>query len=286
MVRVELLESFRVVIGDEEFGADAWPGRRSAELVQLLALADGHRLLRDQVIEALWPHLDVDAGGANLRKAAHHVRHALGESDAVVLRAGQVALFPAQVIVTDVGEFEAEARVALGGDDAAACAAAASLYAGHLLPDSPYDDWTQGARARLRGQCVELLRRTEQWERLVEIDPTDEASYRALMRRELDAGSRPAAIRWYGRLRNVLRRELKIVPSAETAALYDEAVAGLGTPGPEFVGRQVELAQATSLLRSAVPRGSTALGVRGPAGSASQRSAVSSGPRPRAMAGG
>ena len=78
MVRIELLESFRVVLGDEEFDTDAWPGRRSAELVQLLALADGHRLLRDQVIEALWPHLDVDAGGANLRKAAHHVRQALG----------------------------------------------------------------------------------------------------------------------------------------------------------------------------------------------------------------
>ena len=266
MVRIELLQSFRVVIGDEEFDADAWPGRRPAELVQLLALADGHRLLRDQVIEALWPHLDVDAGGANLRKAAHHVRHALGNPDAVVLRAGQVTLFPSQEVTTDVGEFEAEARVALGGDDAAACAATASLYAGHLLPESPYDEWTQEARARLRGQCVELLRRTEQWERMVEIDPTDEPSYRALMRRELDTGSRPAAIRWYGRLRNTLRRELKIVPSAETAALYDEAIEGLGIPGPEFVGRQVELAQATALLRSAAPRGSTALGVRGPAG--------------------
>ena len=266
MVRIELLESFRVVLRDEEFDADAWPGRRSAELVQLLALADGHRLLRDQVIEALWPHLDADAGRANLRKAAHQVRHALGDPDAVVLRAGQVALFPSQVVVTDAGEFEAGARVALGGEDAAACVAAASLYAGHLLPESLYDEWTQEARARLRGLCVELLRRTGQWERLVEIDPTDEPSYRALMRRELDAGSRPAAIRWYGRLRNTLRRELRMVPGAETAALYDEAIAGLGTPGPEFVGRQVELAQATALLRSATPGGSAALGVRGPAG--------------------
>ncbi|HYI37151.1 MAG TPA: AAA family ATPase [Thermoleophilaceae bacterium] len=266
MVRIELLESFRVVAGDEVFDAHAWPGRRSAELVQLLALADGHRLLRDQVIEALWPHLDADAGGANLRKAAHYARHALGDPDAVVLRAGQVALFPSQMVVTDVGEFEAEARVALGTDDAVACAAAAALYPGHLLPESPYDEWTQGARARLRGLCVELLRRTGQWELLVEIDPTDEPSYRALMRRELDAGRRPAAIRWYGRLRSTLRRELKIVPSAETAALYEEAIAGLGVPTPEFVGRQVELAQATALLRSATPGGSTALGVRGPAG--------------------
>ena len=31
----------------------------------------------DQVIDALWPHLDAIAGAANLRKAAHHARHTL-----------------------------------------------------------------------------------------------------------------------------------------------------------------------------------------------------------------
>src|SRR5688500_7724012 len=91
-VRIELLGGFRVAIGGDEVVADVWPGRRAAELVQLLALADGHCLMRDQVVDALWPHLGVEAGGANLRKAAHNARQALASSEAVVLRGGQVAL--------------------------------------------------------------------------------------------------------------------------------------------------------------------------------------------------
>jgi DNA-binding SARP family transcriptional activator len=84
-VRIKLLGGFRVVVGNCEVRGDAWPGRRAVELVQLLALAANRRLQRDQVIEALWPHLTPQAGAANLRKAAHQARHALGREDAVVL---------------------------------------------------------------------------------------------------------------------------------------------------------------------------------------------------------
>src|SRR3954467_14057578 len=99
-VCIELLGRFRIAIGDNQVEAHAWPGRRAAELVQLLALADGHRLTRDQVIEVLWPHLEVEAGAANLRKAAHYARQTLGSPEAVVLRGGQVALFPSQPVET------------------------------------------------------------------------------------------------------------------------------------------------------------------------------------------
>jgi DNA-binding SARP family transcriptional activator len=265
-VRIELLGRFRVAISGDEVAVDAWPGRRAAELVQLLALADGHRLTRDQVVEALWPHLDVEAGAANLRKAAHYARQALASSGAVVLRGGQVALFPSRPIETDARHFEAQCNVALAGGDAAACAAAASAYTGDLLPEALYEEWTQAPRERLRSRYLELLRCSGQWERLVEVEPTDEPAYRELMRRELADGSRPAAIRWYGRLRTALRRELGILPSADTEAIYDECVAGLGIAEPAFVGRQLELAKVTALLRSEPGGELGALVVRGPAG--------------------
>ena len=95
-VRIELLGDFRVVVGNCEVRGDSWPGRRAAELVQLLALATNRRLQRDQVIEALWPHLTPQAGAANLRKAAHQARQALGREDAVVLGGGRVVLFPSR----------------------------------------------------------------------------------------------------------------------------------------------------------------------------------------------
>lgn len=61
-VRVELLGGFRVLLGGRDAAPNGWPLRRAAELVQLLALAKGHHLVRDQVIDALWPRLEPDAG--------------------------------------------------------------------------------------------------------------------------------------------------------------------------------------------------------------------------------
>jgi DNA-binding SARP family transcriptional activator len=133
--------------------------RRAAELVQLLALADHHRRLRDQVIEALWPHLDPAAGAANLRKAAHHAPQSLGSPDAVVLRGGQVALFPSLHVEIDVDCFESAANAALRDAEPSACADVASSYTGDLLPDSPYEEWNQARRQHLRSLYVELLRR-------------------------------------------------------------------------------------------------------------------------------
>src|SRR5687767_11430267 len=119
-VRIDLLGRFRVTIGGDEVAADAWRARRAGELVQFLALADGHHLTRDQVVEGLWPHLTARAGAANLRKAAYHARQALASSDAVVLRGGQVALFPSRPVETDAGRFETRSRAALTRGDGAA----------------------------------------------------------------------------------------------------------------------------------------------------------------------
>ncbi len=118
-------------------------------------------------------------------------------------------------------------------------------------------------RDRLRARYLELLRREGRWERLAEADPTDEAAHRELMRQALADGSRPEAIRWYGRLRTALRREMGLRPGAETEGVYDECVAGLMTQEPEFVGRELELASLAALLRS--PAGG-ALVVRGQGG--------------------
>ena len=250
-VRVELLGGFRVHVDGRLVGTDSWPSRRSAELVQLLALTDGHRLTRDQVIDALWPQLDAEAGGAQLRKAAHYARQALDDPAAVVLKGGQVALFPERTTRTDVAAFEASGR--------------ADLYGGTLLPDSLYEDWAQEPRERLRARQIELLRDGAQWERLVELDPTDEPAAQALMRRALDEGRRTEAIRRYGRLRSALRRDLGLLPDAATTRLYDECVASLGSTESVYVGRQLELATGEALVRPGLGPHDV-LVVRGPAG--------------------
>ncbi len=263
-VRVALLGAFRVDVGGRE--VSEWPGRRSAELVALLALTDHHRLQRDQVTEALWPHLSPEAGAANLRKAAHHARQALGRDDAVVLAGGRVELLPGAEIDVDVERFTRAAAAALRAQDPQLAVQAAEMCTGTLLPDALYEDWNQTAREHLRGLLVQVLRLGGRWRRLVEVDPLDERAYQELMREALRAGNRHAAIRWYGRLRTSLERELGLVPGERSQELYEECVAGLGPAATAFVGRQVELARATVALRSGTAGATGALAIRGPAG--------------------
>ncbi|MCX6464696.1 MAG: AAA family ATPase, partial [Pseudonocardiales bacterium] len=218
------------------------------------------------MVDALWPHLAGPAGAANLRKAAHHARRALGDPRAVTLRSGQVELWPGRALETDVDCFERAADEALRGDDPAACAKAAALCTGELLPDALYEDWTRDRREHLQARHRALLRGAGDWERLLEVDPTDEAACRALMRGALDRGNRAAAIRWYGRLRAVLEKDLGVRPGPATDALYAECVAGLHPAGPELVGRQVELARVAAALRAAGRGEAGLLVVRGAAG--------------------
>lgn len=263
-VAISLLGGFRMRVGARE--VREWPTRRAQELVQLLALADARCLVRDQVVDRLWPHLGPQAGAANLRKAAYHARRALGRPDAVVLRAGRVELFPGHVVRTDLDTFLAEATAALAGDDPEACARAAATCGGDLLPGTPYESWTQEPRRRARAAHEGLLRRAGDWERLAELDPTDEAVHRELMGAALRAGSRHTALRWYERLRLALAAELGVRPGPETQALYDACTAGVGPGEATFVGRTRELATAMTSLTRARSGESAALVLRGPPG--------------------
>src|SRR3954447_17867545 len=112
-VEIRVLGGFEVSVDGRRVPAERWRQRRASGLVKLLALAPRHRLHREQVIDALWPDLPPAAGAANLRKAAHHARAALGAKDAVVLRRGQVSLWPDAEPAVDAERFETEGGLAL-----------------------------------------------------------------------------------------------------------------------------------------------------------------------------
>ena len=85
-VAVRLLGEFTVVIDGREVSSDGFPRRSGATLVQLLALQPGHRIHREQALDALWPDSSPDDAANALHKAAHFARRATGAPDCVVLR--------------------------------------------------------------------------------------------------------------------------------------------------------------------------------------------------------
>lgn len=253
---VRLLGRFEVAVDAQRVAASAWEHRRAEDLVKLLALSPGHRLTRDEVVEALWPHLGAKAGVANLHKAVYYARRAVGWPEAIVVRHGVVALAPEDRVETDVERLETE-----GGWDGEVA---------ELLPEDRYEEWIVEHRDRLAELRTAALRREGRWAELLRADPTDEEITRALMRECAGVGDRAAAVRQFRRLREALAK-LGLTPSEESLSLYRDVSRGdpVHAPTrsrPPMVGRGRELAAARRTLDATGRGGGGALLILGDAG--------------------
>ena len=76
---VRLLGPFRVLVSGSPVEEQQWSRRKPALLIKLLALQPHHQLHREQVMEYLWPDLDVEAATNNLHKSIHAARRVLNQ---------------------------------------------------------------------------------------------------------------------------------------------------------------------------------------------------------------
>ncbi|HUP75196.1 MAG TPA: alpha/beta fold hydrolase [Acidimicrobiales bacterium] len=227
-IHIRLLGGFEATVNGQAVDATSWSRRSAASLVKLLALTPGHRLHREQVIDALWPDDMVDDATPKLHKAAHFARRALVGPASIVLRGDSVALLPDATVTVDALEFERCVTLALRNDDASLLARAVAEHGGgDLLPTDLYDSWTDEPRRQLRRLYADALRRLDRWDDVLAIEPTDERAHLARMRAFVAAGDHAAAIRQYDALESVLRNELAASPSPEAALLRRTLVAPL-----------------------------------------------------------
>ncbi|NTV10754.1 MAG: hypothetical protein HGA47_08255, partial [Zoogloea sp.] len=111
-----------------------------------------------------------------------------------------------------------------------------AVYRGELLPGDLYDDWVAPLRDRYRFEFVAaMLRLVELYlerddpctalvfaRRAVGVDPTREDLYQAMLRCQIAAGQRSAAVETFVQCKTQLAEELGLDPSAETVALYQQ----------------------------------------------------------------
>jgi DNA-binding SARP family transcriptional activator len=221
-VEVRLLGDFAVRLNGRDVPSDRWSRRHSATLVKLLALAPGRSLHREQVLDALWPDLDIEAAAPRLHKAAHYARNALGSRDAVVLGDDVVRLLPHQSVDIDAARFQDVALSALRDGSRAAAKAALTMYSGDLLPHDPYESWTEPQRHHLTDLYTSLLHQAEDWHLALSIDPADETAHLALAQRYVTQGDRVSALRQLDRLDDAVNRDLGLVPSTCAVALRQQ----------------------------------------------------------------
>jgi DNA-binding SARP family transcriptional activator len=248
-VKITVLGDFRVAVDGVPTPASAWSRRSAAILVKVLALAPGHSLHREQVMDLLWPHESPDRSAPRLHKAAYFARRVIGCDDAVVLRDDVVYLFPGAEVTVDAVRFEQLARVAVREGDPVAARAALAWYRGELLPGDRYEEWAADRREMLHLRHVDVLRVAGEWRELVELDPTDEEARAELMRRHLEAGDGAAALHEYQHLERALDgepgrparvgsllSELAGLVSRQRALIAELDALGVSRPPPVHLG--------------------------------------------------
>ena len=77
VVRIWLLGGCRVSVDSRTIKDGQWGLKKAAAVVKLLALASGHRLHCEQMMDRLWTGLGKKAASNNLRRALHAARRAL-----------------------------------------------------------------------------------------------------------------------------------------------------------------------------------------------------------------
>jgi DNA-binding SARP family transcriptional activator len=168
-VRIWMLGGFRLWVGPRLIEEDRWRLRKARSLLKLLALSAGHRLHREQVMEALWPGLAIHKASNNLHQILHAVRRALEPASPasgstatsrpgyLLLRDEQLTLCPDSGLWVDVEAFEQAAAAARNALEPAAFRAAIDLYVGELLPEDRYEVWLEERRTQLRELYLSLL---------------------------------------------------------------------------------------------------------------------------------
>jgi DNA-binding SARP family transcriptional activator len=257
---------------------------------------------RSRLAFELWPDSDEPQARTNLRKLLHDFRHSLPdigefvEIDNEIVR--WIATGPNEVDVLRfqdamaAGDFELAAR----------------LYSGDLLP-ACYDEWVLDERAKLRAQAYGALVRLAEAaaarddheaairhaQRIVDLEPTDEAAVRIQMEAHLALGDRAAALRAYHRYAQVLERDLAVAPGEAIGALYRQLRAGtrnrdegqdkgLAPVGESpFVGRDLEWNQLIAAWNTARQGRAHLLLVTGEPGIGKSRLALELGRRVRAQ---
>jgi predicted ATPase/DNA-binding SARP family transcriptional activator/DNA-binding CsgD family transcriptional regulator len=273
----------------------------------VLALAPGHRLLRDQVLEVLWPDDDPKAAANRMHHTLHVARRMLDSaSDHLRLEGDALSLAPPEAIWVDVDAFESALSAARRGREPGAYRSAISLYAGDLLPGDRYEDWAVPRREDLRNSYLaalgelaglyevkgDICQAVEVLQRAVKHEPAHEESHAGLMRLYARVGQRYAALRQYEQLQQALQTELDAEPDEATQRLHAEILEGV-VPAPpslppaevapradegrhnlpvsltSFIGREAEIAETHRLLQT-----TRLLTVLGPGGAGKTRLAL------------
>src|SRR5258706_5935174 len=274
--------------------------RKTLALLAYLAVNRG-RHTRDFLSGLLWPDYDQAKAFTNLRHTLWETQQAIGEGWVIPDResfglvadgyrsSGQTEM--ARTVWLDVTHFESliteshtqkdiSLRISLLTDSV-------KLYRNHFLTGfslkdaSNFNEWAFTEAEKLRHQLASALtllsddlcalgeaeKAIPHIQRLVTLNPLNEASHRQLMHVYIQARQYTSALKQYQPCEKLLRKELGVDPQPETRTLYKQIRRGEIKPGQlskqeqgllqhnlpfqvsKFIGRENELTEINNLIK-------------------------------------
>jgi DNA-binding SARP family transcriptional activator len=251
---LHVLGSFEARRGGLTLGPDSFARRRAVTLLKILLTNYGKIVVRDELVELLWPNETPKDGAQLLKIVVHYLRRGLGQAEngknetSFILTEPNGYSFNANSLhCIDALEFEKLAeegfhyeRRGRWREALVALQRAADLYTGDYLQDEPYSDWSLPRRRQLREKLFDTLVTAARllksagdaesairyYRRILEFDPCLEDVHRDLMEALYACGKRTQALRQFEACRRALKDEFDVAPVMETEALYRRILAG------------------------------------------------------------
>jgi predicted ATPase/DNA-binding SARP family transcriptional activator len=249
-LRIYLLGQFRIErsCNGEWQAIDSrnWHRRRARALLGCLLSSPGRRAGREQIMEQLWPDLDINVAANRLNGAVHELRQILepnierpAASRLLRLERDILELADSSQIWVDAEAFEALVKEAFATDDPRRAETlleeASSLYRGNYLIEELYSEWAAPRRDALQRAWVSMLLKLAQLQtgqkahvqaidtldRLRTTDPTNETALQHLMILLTYLDRRGEALQVYRKHVTMLKRDYESEPLPETVQLYE-----------------------------------------------------------------
>lgn len=254
-LRVEFFGPFKVVMGSKEIPVAEWKSSKSVQLFKFLATkADKGYISRDVIMEELWPGEPqgkclkrLNVALTTLRNLLEPERQAGSTSQYIIRRNDTYRIELGRGGGTDLLDFEraitASEDLLADGTERQAEAIdlllkAAAIRKDAFLESEPYLDWAIRERDRTDRLYQEVLAKIIDYleekdevqqairfaDKLLDLDPLNEAVYRKLMDYHAGVGNQAMVLRTFRNCQEQLTRDLGLSPSEETIRLYESLI--------------------------------------------------------------
>jgi DNA-binding SARP family transcriptional activator/TolB-like protein len=261
-VRLNIMGGFSLQV---EGGNTPVLPRKARALLSYLTIHAGRAVPREAVGELLWSDRGSEQVRHSLRQTLAVIRKDFEDCNVIISRDGALVL--ASSVQSDV----APLLQLSASSNLAEMHKAAEAYAGPLLDGFPpvskdFDDWLTLTRAKLEVTALKVMAQLADaatksgdrqsvlvtTERMFRVDPLREDTHRRLLEACAAVGRRSEALRYYGIITDILRRELGVSPGRETRDLVQRLRREMDPPHSD-TGRPEYIASAATSDGSNIP---------------------------------